>query len=201
MISVLAAIALTLPQVEMSAVRGILDGSGSLSRNGKIVGARVRATVEPNGKVRDCHVLSFAGEAAGAERLCQLFERQRLKPAEDAQGAPIHAVFETVIWAYPNEHSVLPPLPELAPTLELAVESLPAEAADPFLLSLGLIIDEAGSVTSCGAFEEGMEAYSRVACDVLESRSFPVLSNRRGNAVRYAMAASARLSTASDPSA
>jgi hypothetical protein len=191
LISILAAIALTMPQVEMSAVRGILSGTGSLTTGGRMVGA----------KVRDCRVLSFAGGAAGAERLCQVFERQRLKPAKGAQGAPIHAVFETVIWAHPDEHSVLPPLPETEPLLELSVDRLPTGADNPFLLSLGLVIDEAGSVTSCGAFKEGMEAYSRAACGLLESETFQTLSDRRGNAVPYAMQVGARLSTDTEPSA
>ena len=73
MISVLAAIALTMPQVEMKAVRGVLAGSGSLTRGGRIAGARVRVLVEPNGNVEDCKVLAFAGEAASAEQLCRLF--------------------------------------------------------------------------------------------------------------------------------
>ena len=200
MISILAAVAITMPQVEMRTVRAILAGSGTVAPHGAIAGGRMRALIEPNGDVEDCRLLVYAGEQRSAERLCRLFERQRIKPAKDAQGTPIHALFDTTIWTHPSADSALPRLPDPEPIFELTVERLPPDIPNPFTLAVAMVIDETGRVTTCGALDDASEALSRAACEQMDHAEFDPVTDRKGNAVRHAMMTTVRFSTSPRPS-
>jgi TonB family protein len=66
-------------------------------KNGRQAILRMRVTVDAEGKVEDCVLLSVAQEGDVKSRACQQMERAKFEPALDAAGQPMRSYYTSTI--------------------------------------------------------------------------------------------------------
>jgi hypothetical protein len=192
MLELLAIAIVQLPSADNSTAAAVQNALGSSSRERR-AGARVRAFADESGIVRDCEVISHTGELESGDAICRALEGKRVRPGKDVNGDPIGGFLEAVIWANAAP-SRYPALSEDQPDAELHVRQMPEGLTDPFRISIGLIIDETGSVAACGPLRAKQETMASAACVAVERKAFPIVRNGNGNAIRYAQGYEVRFS-------
>ena len=187
-----AAVLVHLPSAHKGISAAVLAHASRNIREGEVAGARMRAFVDRDGRVRDCVLISHVGTRKNADALCRAQEAQRMKPALDTDGSSIGGFYETVIWFFPETYEPTIELPDEPADLELYVQKWPASLPSPFVLTLGLVISDTGAVSACGPIKDSIESMVESACAAVESASFTVVRDRRGVAIRYAKSIDAK---------
>jgi hypothetical protein len=194
MLELLAAAIVQLPSADIRTVNAVHASLRSRIRE-RVAGARVSAFADENGKVQNCVVISFSGSSESANAICRAFVGKTVKPAADIDGAPISGFIETTIGVTPNRNTRAAVLPDRAPDAQVTVSRLPEGQPNPSRFSIGLIIDQTGSIVVCGPVRAEQEAIAAAACQALEGKTFPIITGGGGVAIRYARAFDVEFST------
>jgi hypothetical protein len=112
----------------------------------------MEAIVEPDGKIRECRVVTFVGSDRLANEECATLSRRRLKPATDLEGRAIVGLFRTNISRFIQSRS-----PEVATVrnwevpadIVLPNEGLADRPAGRVDFGIALLVRDDGSVAAC----------------------------------------------------
>ena len=179
----LAAAALTAPVIILTPADYPQD---ALSQD-QSAAALVAISLDSTGRATACETRQTAGHERLARRICGLLLKRRHTPSKLRDGTPVNAEIVTLMRLFiPDtfEGSRVAKLTQ-KPDVELSVNHLPgnAKSAD---VRIALAINEAGSVSDCGAdYREKQAALVAVACsDPARFGTYP-LRNAGGPAQPY----------------
>jgi hypothetical protein len=131
--------------------------------------ALIELVVKPNGLIESCKLLDSVGSERLATEMCEETKGMRLQGATDAAGNPAYGVFRTLLQLtvpgkdLANAENTVEPI-----DLELTAERLPAGYPGGFVIEIDLMVDGAGTVSSCDGAYDGLptmfDSYLATAC-------------------------------------
>lgn len=122
--------------------------------------------IAADGSVTDCTVQQSSGDERLDAATCALVRaRAKFTPALDAKGRPTTGTYaSSVRWQIPHDSS-LPPV---------------------MAVSYRVVVEKDGSVSSCEVLSDTVQNVAQKACASIQGRTFEVMRNASGAAVRSA---------------
>lgn len=141
---------------------------------------KIRLTVDPEGKPAKCVVVRRSGSSDLDRASCSvLMRRGRFKPARNEQGQAIYGAFHRIVSWHIPDGSPFQTISNI--DLDLTVKALPKGVSDPVVVSINVLINEAGSIEACttNAEDEKIAPLPAIACREITRAWEPTPLNRR----------------------
>ncbi len=196
------ATAISAPAMAERDARAFVRDYPTSAHDGRSAAVNLELTIDPDGKVRDCAVVSFVGDERLAREQCARLSRIRYSPATGPDGEPILAKYRTFVSLFMLEgrHAATVRRAKQAPDLTLTAATVPDKGVE---VDVDLLIDVTGVARLCDAGKRSQEAtqavYVEAACqEALRIKRSP-LANNSGEPVEYV--ANMRIRFVAEPTA
>lgn len=129
---------------------------------------RFKLVVDPTGQTESCSVILASGSDVLDNKVCELLiKRARFRPAKDVDGTNIYGTMTTSV----NWRLLSGGFRVKSVDLILVVEKLPKSVKMPSKVSVGVLVNDKGSIESCAPQPEDKNAkiLGAVACQQVQA--------------------------------
>ena len=132
-------------------------------RDGKSAAAFVDLFVDPRGRVEGCNTLSVVGDEKLGQAICGIAIGKKLEPAKDGSGKPSYGVFRTLLTFTTPDTEMGDAIDSnvRTPTLDFQVKGVPEGIADPYKMTVELLVTQGGVIAQCEGSPESDPKFAK----------------------------------------
>ena len=174
----------------------------AMLRANKSVSAQIEATINPEGEIESCTLISFVGDEQFAKQVCSLLDKRTWAKSLDPQGRAIYGRIRTAMrFTIPGtKEGIDAQRAKLRPDLELP---FPAnwQGTDELIVPVAVLIGQDGRVEACDFqpipyINKHAREWADVACEGVSQGNYPPIVTQMGSIQRYVAAQRVRFSRA-----